>query len=231
MGRLLRMGRLMDRDFWHQRWETGQIGFHQDRINLHLQRFWGELGLPAGETVFVPLCGKSRDMLWLREQGHPVLGVELSPVAVRDFFAENGLQPQEAERDRFSECAAPGLRILCGDFFDLRAEDLAGIGGVYDRASLIALPPPMRERYAAHMKAVLPATCRVLLVTFEYPQQEMDGPPFSVSEPEVRALYEPDFAVRALHAQDILSETPRFREKGLSALSERVYVLTRADGT
>ncbi len=216
----------MDRDFWHDRWESGQIGFHQERINVHLQRFWDALALAAGATVFVPLCGKSRDMLWLREQGHPVLGVELSPVAVRDFFTENGLHPAEQERDRFSECAAADLRILCGDFFDLRAPDLADMAGVYDRASLIALPPEMRERYAAHMKAILPGAARVLLVTFEYPQQEMDGPPFSVSEAEVRALYEPEFAVQALHGQDILAENPRFQAK-LSALSERVYVLTR----
>src|SRR5574340_1608572 len=146
----------MKKDFWLERWERKEIGFHQDEINPYLRQYWQELHLARGSEVFVPLCGKSRDMLWLREQGHAVLGVELSPLAAQAFFEENGLSPQRTRGERFDSYEADGIRILCGDFFDLDRDDLAGVKAVYDRASLIALPPEMRERYARHLESILP---------------------------------------------------------------------------
>ena len=215
----------MDREFWLERWQRSEIGFHQQEINAHLQDYWGHLDLPAGSRVFVPLCGKSRDLLWLRARGHTVLGVELSSIAVRDFFAENGLTPQTTRQRAFERCEADGLEILCGDFFDLTPQHLQGVAGVYDRASLIALPPELRVRYAEHSASILPAEVGTLLVTMEYPQGEMSGPPFSVGEDEVRRLYAARYAVTHLHTKDILAENPRFRERGLSALREKVYRL------
>ena len=141
----------MDRAFWLDRWEQNQIGFHEGEVNSHLQEFWGRLGVAPGSRIFVPLCGKSRDLLWLRAQGHEVFGVEWSPVAVRDFFAENGLTPECGRGDGYEECIADGIRMRCGDFFHLERNDLSGVSGVYDRASLIALPPETRAAYAAHL--------------------------------------------------------------------------------
>jgi thiopurine S-methyltransferase len=215
----------MDQIFWHERWQRNEIGFHQQEINAHLQDFWAQLAVSAGGQVFVPLCGKSRDLLWLRARSHAVLGVELSPIAVRDFFAENALTPQVTHQGAFERYTADGLTVLCGDFFDLTAQDLQAVAGVYDRASLIAMPPALRPRYAAQLAAILPAPARVLLVTMEYPQTEMTGPPFSVSEDEVRRLYEPRYRVTRLFTKDILNDNARFRERGLSALSEQVYLL------
>src|SRR4030042_914462 len=97
----------MNPDFWLERWQRNEIGFHQPEINAHLQDFWGQLAVPAGGQVFVPLCGKSRDLLWLRARGHRVLGVELSPIAVRDFFAENALTPAPAARPPPVRCSSP----------------------------------------------------------------------------------------------------------------------------
>jgi thiopurine S-methyltransferase len=215
----------MDRNFWHERWQRNEIGFHQLEINAHLQDFWAQLAVPAGGQVFVPLCGKSRDLLWLRARGHAVLGVELSPIAVRDFFAENALTPQVTHLGGFERYDVDGLTVLCGDFFELTPEIMRDVAGVYDRASLIAMPSALRPRYAAQLAAILPAPAKVLLVTMEYPQAEMSGPPFSVSEDEVRRLYEPRYRVTRLFAKDILNENPRFRERGLSTLSEQVYLL------
>jgi thiopurine S-methyltransferase len=218
----------MEPDFWHERWRQNRIGFHQREINVHLQAFWPELAMPPGGQVFVPLCGKSLDMLWLRAQGHGVLGVEISPIAVRDFFAENRLEAEIRLLGDFEQWEADGLVLLQGDFFDLTWEDLAPITGVYDRASLIALPTEMRPRYVEHFARIVPATAPTLLVTLEYRQSEMDGPPFSVGEAEVRALYEDRFQVERLAALDVLAENPRFRAKGLSGLTEKVYRLRRA---
>jgi thiopurine S-methyltransferase len=215
----------MNPGFWHERWQRNEIGFHQQEINAHLQDFWGQLAVPAGGLVFVPLCGKSRDLLWLRARGHAVLGVEISPIAVRDFFAENALVPQVTRQGAFERYAADGLAILCGDFFELTPELLQGVAGVYDRASLIALPPELRMRYAGHSAAILPALAGTLLVTMEYPQDEMSGPPFAVREEEVRRLFEKRYTVTRLFSKDILAENPRFHERGLHALMEKVYRL------
>jgi|SRR3989338_2260168 len=217
----------MHPDFWHERWQKNQIGFHQDEINLHLQQFWPALGVAAGSRVFVPLCGKSGDMLWLRAQGYEIVGVELSPLAVQAFFAENDLQTTTRTQGSFSVYEADGIRLYCGDFFELVADDLIGVSAVYDRASLIALPPEMRPIYVAHMLRLLAPGTKTLLVAFDYPQHEMQGPPFSVGEQEVQALYGEQCDVRLLHEVDILDQESRFRDKGVTRLWERVYALVR----
>jgi len=219
----------MDPQHWLERWENQQIGFHQDRINTHLESFWPQKGIPAGCRVFVPLCGKSLDMLWLRAQGHEVLGVELSRKAVADFFSENSLSATIEKNGRFEHWCCEGLTLLVGNFFDLQAADLAGCSALYDRASLIALPPSMRIDYARHMTAITPAHTVTLLISMEYPQTQMQGPPFSVEEEEVHTLYDASHQVQLLHTMDVLAENPRFRERGLTRLNEKVYRLS-ADG-
>lgn len=216
----------MDADYWRERWVRGETGFHQNEISPHLQRFWSALNLVPGSRVFVPLCGKSRDMLWLRGQGHEVVGVEISLLAVEAFFAENGLHASVTKYGAFSIYQAEGFRLYCGDFFRMTSEDVAGVSAVFDRASLIALPPTMRSAYAVHMQTILASGVNTLLVTFDYPQHEMQGPPFSVKEPEVRALYENTGEVRLLHSADILAKEPRFRDKGLTQLQEKVFLVT-----
>lgn len=216
----------MKKEFWLERWERAEIGFHQDEINPYLLQHWQALPAAHGGEVFVPLCGKSLDMVWLRQQGCAVLGVELSPIAVQDFFKENGLSPTQASSGKFERCEANGIRILCGDFFDLGKEDMAQVSAVYDRASLVALPPEMRERYARHLVEILPPATQVLLVTFDYPQAEMDGPPFAVSISEVEALYSQYAEVRLLAQEDVLAQNPRFQQRGLSRLQENIFLLT-----
>jgi thiopurine S-methyltransferase len=166
-------------------------------------------------------------MLWLLEQGHRVLGVEISPLAVAAFFQENRLEATVTQKGAFTSWAFAEIEILCGDFFELRAQDLAGVGAVYDRASLIALPPPMRQRYASHLAGLLAPATRCLLVTLEYPQAEMPGPPFSVEESEVRELYGRDFNLCLLREKDVLAEEPRFQARGIRRLHERAYRLDR----
>jgi thiopurine S-methyltransferase len=216
----------MEADFWHARWEKSEIGFHQQEINVHLQEFWGEVAPADGELVFVPLCGKSRDLLWLRSLGYRVLGVELSPIAVSDFFREHGLMPRQEERGNFLVWEVDGLSIFEGDLFNLTAGMLSEVKAVYDRASLVALPEEMRASYVEQLRRILPAGAETLLVTLEYLQAEMDGPPFSVEEPEVQRLYGGSHRVECLADIDILAENPRFQQKGLSRFDEKVYRLS-----
>lgn len=216
----------MKKEFWLERWEHAEIGFHQDEINPYLRRFWPEIKAARDSEVFVPLCGKSLDMVWLRAQGHFVLGVELSPIAVKDFFREQRLPPERVSGGRFDNYRAEGYCLACGDFFDLRREDMAQVSAVYDRASLVALPPEMRERYARHLAGILPAGTQMLLVTFDYRQAEMPGPPFAVSEAEVRSLYGQYAEVRLLAREDALPQNPRFRQRGVTRMEECIFLLT-----
>jgi thiopurine S-methyltransferase len=215
----------MELSFWHERWERAEIGFHKQDINVHLQQFWNGLNLQPGQRVFVPLCGKSLDLLWLAGEGHPVTGVEISPIAVEAFFQENGLQPRRWREGAFEIWEQDEIRILLGDFFALEPRHLADCAGVYDRASLIALPPALRERYVGHLDALLPPGMRTLLVTLEYDQTVLPGPPFAVDEAEVRRLYASTHEVEVLTVRDALSEQSRWRDRGVTWLFERVYRL------
>lgn len=217
----------MDPEFWQQRWREGRIGFHQDRPTPLLERHWDAVGAAAGSRVLVPLAGKSLDLPWLAARGHRVLGVELSPIAVEQFFAENALTPTVRETRDGTRYVAGAIELIRGDVFALEDETLAGCDAVYDRAALIALPPDLRQRYVREVYSLLPPGCRGLLITLEYPQAEKQGPPFSVTEAEVRALYEPDWYVEVLERRDILAQQPSFIDEGVTALETVVYRLTR----
>jgi len=174
-------------DDWFGRWRDGRIGFHEGRPNTMLERHAGELG--TGRRVLVPLCGKAEDLAWLAARGHTVVGVELVEDAVRAFFAEHDLTPQVAPRGPLVAYTAGAITLLVGDIFATTPELLGPIDAFYDRAALIALPSQLRPRYIAHLRGLLPVDSRGLVVTLEYPEHQMTGPPFAVREPEVRALF------------------------------------------
>lgn len=215
----------MHEDFWRARWNRNEIGFHLPEMNPWLLRYWA--GEP-GTRVLVPLCGKSLDMAWLAGQGHRVLGVELMETAVQAFFAEQGLTPEISDNGRF-RCYRHGkLELWCGDFFALRAEDVADCPHFYDRAALIALPPALRERYVAHLSAILPERCEGLLVTVDYDHALRDGPPFAVDDSEVRERWgAAGWSVTLLERRDVLAENWKFLKLGATRLDEAAYRLAR----
>ena len=217
----------MEAEFWQQKWREGQIGFHQQQVTPLLEQHWDAIGVAAGGQVFVPLAGKSLDMAWLAARGHRVFGVELSQLAVEQFFAEHGLTPTIRESIHGRYYSAGAIELVCGDAFALDDASLADCSGVYDRAALIALPPPLRQRYAADLYSKLPRGCRGLLVTLEYPQHEKNGPPFSVPGDEVDALYGGDWMIDVLERRDILAVQPGFVAEGVTALDTVAYRLQR----
>jgi len=217
----------MDTDFWLQRWQNNQTGFHQHEINRYLTRYWPELGLTQGSRVLVPLCGKSRDMLWLEEQGHNVVGVELSRLAIDAFFQENALTPEVHGESHCSRYVHGNIELVCSDFLSLTAEDIGGMDAFFDRAALIALTPAQRSDYAAHLTQLLPGNTPGLLITLDYQQHEMSGPPFAVSHDEVCQLFESCYTIEHLLQFNALEENARFSERGVTALTEHVYRLRR----
>lgn len=208
----------MEHAFWHRRWQEGRIGFHQGEINPWLRQYWSKLVKEPGAKVLVPLCGKSQDMLWLREQGHEVLGIELSDIAGRDFFHDQGVEVEAITIDNYHRRERDGIVLLTADLFELPWEVFRGIGAVYDRAALIALPPAMRRRYAERLVQRIESGVEVLLVTLEFAGDS--GPPFAVFENEVRDLFEPGFTVIKLAVGDPV-ETYRGSQR------ETVYLLHR----
>jgi thiopurine S-methyltransferase len=218
---------VVDHQHWLDRWKENRIGFHESSINRHLQNWFPRLAPRAGGTVFLPLCGKALDIHWIAQQGYDVIGVELSAIAVEAFFDESELPFERSEIDGFSVYQSSRIRLLQGDFFDLRAHHLDGCGLVYDRAALIAMSPSIRPRYYEHMLSIVPADCNMLLVTLEYEQAEMSGPPFSVPADEVHDSYRDAFTIDRLGGEDIIDEQPRWRKAGLSGLRESVFGLTR----
>lgn len=216
----------MQSEFWLERWQRNEIGFHQTQINPYLARFWPAKSPDQAQQVFVPLCGKSEDMLWLRAQGYAVLGVELSPLALNDFLQTHALSPSISQHGPFCRYEMAQLSLWQGDFFALTAADLRLVTHVYDRAALVALPPAMRQAYAQHLRAILPPAAELLIVTFTYAQDSMAGPPFAVFADEVQQLFAADYEISLLASEDVLAQYPGFQQRGLSSLQEQVYWLS-----
>ncbi len=221
------MVKRMEREFWIDRWQSDRIGFHRSDTSALLIKHWPRLGLETGTRVLVPLAGKSLDMMWLAERGHRVLAVELSPKAVAQFLAEHELTALERDSAQGRRYMTNDIEIICGDVFELDKDSVSECSAVYDRAALIALPVEMRRHYATMLTHILPAQCSMLLITLDYPQAEMSGPPFSVDEQEVRALYGADWQIEKLEVHDILAQQPHFAAKGVSSLQTAAYCLQR----
>ena len=216
----------MDPDFWHSRWRDNAIAFHKSDVNQYLERYVDRLALAEGAEVLVPLCGKSVDMHWLAARGYRVAGVELSGIAIRDFFAEQGIAAASHREGAFEVTQGAGIRLLRGDFFDLEPTHTGGVAAVYDRAALIALPAATRRRYVERLLALIPAEAPILLLTFEYPAGEIEGPPFSVDEAEVRALFAGGRRVERLESLDRLADERALAERGLTRLTEHAFLVT-----
>jgi len=207
----------MDVDFWLNKWKSNQIGFHEDDFHPMLCRHWDALGVDRAATVFVPLCGKSRDMHWLRERGHPIVGIELSEIAVRDFFEEAGIPAETDQCGPFTRTTGGGYTLLCGDIFKLTTDTLGPFAAVYDRASLIALPPDVRADYAGRLRELSGTGVQSLLITVQYPADMITPPPFEVPDAVVEALFSPWCDI------DLLGHAPT-EVKGVAA-SESVFML------
>ena len=192
----------MDPDFWRQRWEKKEIGWHESQANPLLVRHFPKLALTKRSRVFVPLCGKTLDLSWLLSRGCRVAGAELSQLAIEQLFMELGMQPDTEKVGDVEQWSANGIEVFLGDIFALSRSILGPVDAVYDRAALVALPPPMRDRYTAHLMQ-LTNTAPQLLICYDYDQQAMQGPPFSVTADEVHRHYDGMYDVSLLERRAV----------------------------
>ncbi len=223
----------MHSDFWHDKWERMEIGFHLNEVNSILLKYWPAMNIPAGNTVLVPLCGKTLDLVWLRSQGYGVVGIELSEIALDELAQmlrdELQLSIEKTRLQLNGEDAAlyrgEGVLLIGGDFFAVTPELTGPIHAVYDRAALVALPPAMRMDYCRHIR-LLSDHAPQLLVTFEYDQDVTSGPPFAVPDDEVRTHYAAHYAqLDCVDDRELIEQEPKFRAKGLTSFRQLVYRL------
>jgi thiopurine S-methyltransferase len=209
----------MDAGFWHQRWEKNEIAFHESKANPLLVKQFSELSLPKGRHVFVPLCGKTLDISWLLSNGYRVAGAELSQIAIEQLFMELGVQPEIVAVGEVEQWSANNLDIFVGDIFALSKKILGPVDGIYDRAALVAFPEEMRNRYAAHLTEIT-GKAPQLLICYEYDQRLMEGPPFSVSNEEVKRQYAGKYDVTLIASTDVAGGL-----KGRCPAKESVWLL------
>lgn len=192
----------MEVEFWHQKWERGEIGFHQAQANPLLVKYASQLNLVPGSRILLPLCGMTIDISWLLGQGFGIVGVELSQLAIERLFDALKLEPQINPVGNLLHYRAQDIDIFVGNFFDLSAEQLGRVDAIYDRAALVALPEAMRRQYASHLTTLTEAAPQ-LLITFEYDQSQMTGPPFSVPQPEIERLYDTAYRSQLLESRAV----------------------------
>ncbi|MFP5386199.1 MAG: thiopurine S-methyltransferase [Bacteriovoracia bacterium] len=208
---------------WLKKWEEGDIGFHQGQFHPQLEKY---SSFYSPGTILVPLCGKSLDMLYLSKAGHSVIGVELSPIACHDFFQENGIKHTETKVQDFVIYKSENITLWCGDFFKLPQEVWNQTSGIYDRAAYIALPEEIRLKYAEEITKKAPRKFEILMITVEYAEGAIQGPPFSIPEQEVKNLYK-EFSIQKLQSETkerVLGDPSKLQTVGFT---ETVYWLKR----
>ena len=209
----------MDDIFWHKRWERGETAFHESKGNQLLKTHFEKINLPENPRIFIPLCSKTKDILWLLSRGIRVVGVELSNSAINDLFIDLDVTPNVLKLEGFILYQAKNIDIFVGDIFQLSSELLGQVDAIYDRAALVALPERMRVNYASHLQ-LLTKSAPQLLITFEYKQPLMQGPPFSITNHEINQHYQDNYEIQCIETQPLLKKL-----KGKVMASESIWLL------
>lgn len=212
----------MEPDFWHQKWKNNIIGFHKDEANPLLVNHFASLTLAQANRVFVPLCGKTLDIAWLMQQGHRVVGVELSEIAVKQLFEQLNITPTINQQASLMHYSADNIDIFVGDIFHLTKMILGVVDLIYDRAALVALPLEMRQRYSKQLIEITDSAPQ-LLITFEYDQRLHSGPPFAISNQEINQHYQQAYDITLLASEEVKGGL-----KGQCAAVEHVWLLKKA---
>ena len=205
---------------WKQSWKDGRIGFHLPNTNPNLVKY-AHL-LEECTNIFVPLCGKTLDMHFLHEQGHHIFGVELVQQAIADFFAEWNVSPT-IENKHYSHA---GITLIESNIFAIQASDLPTLHGIFDRAALVALPPDIRSQYVEHLLSLLSPNGTILLITYDMPHPQEEGPPFPVRKHDIPILFKNAASVQLLEEiHNTAKEEPRLALRGVDWSKEHIWLI------
>lgn len=209
----------MDANFWLEKWKDNNIAFHNSEANPLLIKYVKQLSLAEGSRIFLPLCGKTLDIAWLLSQGYRVAGAELSEIAIGQLFMNLGMEPKIVEVGEIKHYSAENIDIFAGDIFDLTSRVLGSVNAVYDRAALVALPKELRHRYTDYLMKITDKAPQ-LIICYEYDQALMSGPPFSISDKEVRQHYQDSYVLSLAESTNLPGGL-----KGKCAAKENVWLL------
>lgn len=244
---------------WFDRWNSNQLGWHLKSVNPALLKYLpdvlGRLKKDVNISVFVPLCGKTLDMVYLATTlSAKVVGVEGVPKAIDEFIIENPslqiIKPTLGERNeppKFSRYLGTNIELLTGDFFKLLPEDVSSIAStaaqgepqlfdlVWDRGSMVAIEPKLRDTYVKVLSRLVRPGGIILLSAFDRrsgtEEAKKGGPPFSLNETQIRELYEKELWVESvtfLGEKDDMEEEDwkkRWTEAGLTEMLEVYFII------
>ncbi len=216
----------MELSYWQSRWRKGNIGFHMDEGYPGLKKHWEKLSIGSSCKVLVPLCGKSMDLIWLAQRTELVTGVEVADEAVESFFSENNLSPTVSNKGLFEIWRANNIEIWKGDFLKFPEHNTVTFDLIYDKAALVALPQDFRKKYVQKIIRLTGKGAIYLLHHFIYPENEMTGPPFSVTPNEIDTLFQ-NYDQTILEDNELeIHKFEKFRQRGLkTGLRERLLLL------
>lgn len=207
----------MKHEFWHDKWQKNEIGFHLNQPHSLLVKYIDSLNLEKNNRIFLPLCGKSLDIHWLLAQGYHLIGIDLSPIAIEELISELAIPFTERKLEKLTHYHHPQIDLFVGDFFELTSSNIGKIDAIYDRAALVALPEEMRTDYAQHLMQISNQATQ-LLISFEYDQSVMAGPPFSISPQQLKDYYSKQYQLQLLDSQTELL-------KGKVNAEEKIWLL------
>ncbi|XP_078395399.1 putative thiopurine S-methyltransferase isoform X2 [Cetorhinus maximus] len=217
-------------EYWITCWEKQQIGFHLNIVHEMLKKHLDVLLNGRKQIrIFFPLCGKAVDMKWLADQGHTVVGVELSEIAVKQFFTEQNLPyiqepvPGMPGVDVFKTPEGQISLFRC-NIFDLSSLIAGPFDGIWDRGSLQPLNSSDRQRYSKLMITLMAKGCRYLLDTLVCTRSDFDGLPPKISESETRDLFGHACNIQLLDSSSTL--TGKQKLWGLESFIEEVHLIT-----
>ncbi|MBK22593.1 MAG: hypothetical protein CME70_01195 [Halobacteriovorax sp.] len=214
----------MEKEFWLNKWNQNSIGFHRSEYHPELLKYITKFE-ELEKSVLVPLCGKSLDLIYLKDQGFNVVGIEFSKKACEEFFNENNIEYQIITEDGFEIFESDKIHLYCGDYFKFVPREKLNFA--YDRAAIVALDPNNRKAYADQYAKNINAGGKLLMLTFEYDQSKCQGPPWSTEEYFIYEYFEKEFDIDILENSQIKVGNPRMQEAGVSTALQKTFLLTK----
>lgn len=213
-----------NQDFWLKKWEINDIFFHRKEVNPDIIEYFPKLNLQANSRVFVPLCGKSKDMTWLLSAGYSVIGNELSSIACETFFAEQNVVPNITEQGSFVEYQYTNIKLLCGDFFKLTSSEVGQIDAVYDSKALIALPPDLRKKYIDHLVHLSNRMTKYFVIILET-EDKIQSPPYPLTSMDVKELFGSNFEFKIAKSSPLTRLSDHLIKKGYKNVTETIMFI------
>lgn len=210
---------MMNIDFWHKLWEKNEIGWHNEEVNKLFLKNFPQLALKKNSRVFIPLCGKTVDIEWLLDNDYSVVGIELNENAIKELFNYLKLNPTIKTVGPLTLYSAKNIDIFVGDIFELEKSTLGKVDTIYDRGAIVALPTEMRKKYTSLLVDIT-ENAPQLIISYEYDQKLMEGPPFSVKESQLKDYYNDYYNLK-------LMETIKPKVFEELDMSETVWTLSR----